>query len=193
MKVMEMQFPKTLAGIIMFTLFIFFAAALYGCSDNPAAPQDENNNPPNPGTGTGNTIPAALVGDWYAGDISSVNFYNPSNGSWGAPSGTGMFYKFKQNGTYEKGVLLQSSLYGCTMSFLAYNSGTMTVEGDKIVLTPTYGQIKSVDNCVAANNYEKPDELVTEIIFFEFAPDDFGNTPLWMRYETSSASAFYQR
>lgn len=137
-------------------------------------------------------VPASIADGWYTGTISSVNFFNPTTGSWGAPSGTGMFFEFTADGYYEKGVLLQSSLYGCTMSFLAYDRGTMTVAGDRIVLYPTYGRIKSVDNCVAANNYERPDELQPETILWELGLDEYGTQTLWLRYENGNPSAFHR-
>lgn len=189
MKVLKIQFPKKLTGLTLLILFSLFAFSLYGCNDSPTAAKDDENDPATPRT----NVPGQLVAEWYTGTVSSVNFFNPVTGAWGAPSGTGIFFKFTPDGYYEKGVLLQSSLYGCTMTFFAYNKGTMTVEGNKIVLYPTYGRIKSVDNCVAENNYEKPDELHNETIFWEIGPDDFGNEVLWLRYETSNPSAFYQR
>lgn len=190
MKVFKMQSLSKLTGLMVFTLLGSFIFYLYGCKDNPTGPKDEGNNDP----GTPRTsVPAQLVAEWFTGTISSIDFYNPNNGVWGAPSGTGIFFKFYSDGYYEKGVLLQSSLYNCTMTFFAYNKGTMTVEGDKIVLYPTYGRIKSEDNCVQENNYEKADQLESETIFWELGQDEYGNEVLWLRYETSNPSAFYQR
>lgn len=190
MKVFKMQFLSKLTSLIIFTLLSSFIFYLYGCKSSPTGPKDEGDT----GSGTPRTsVPTQLVAEWYTGTVSSIDFYNPNNGVWGAPSGTGIFFKFNPDGYYEKGVLLQSTLYNCTMTFFAYNKGTMTVEGNKIVLYPTYGKIKSEDNCVAENNYEKADELQNETIFWEFGQDEYGNEVLWMRYETSDPSAFYER
>jgi hypothetical protein len=185
MKTERNGFSK-LAGMAVFALFMIL---MLGCKSNPTAADDNNNNNGNNTPRT--SVPAPLVGAWQTGTVSSVNFYNPTTGSWGAPSGTGMFFKFTPDGYYEKGVLLQSSLYGCTMTFFAYNKGTMTVEGDKIVLYPTYGKIKSVDNCVADNNYDKPDQLKSETMLWERGQDEYGVETLWLRYPDGNPSAFH--
>ncbi|MGH7598829.1 MAG: hypothetical protein ACREOI_20945 [bacterium] len=185
--------PKSLGQRIVIAaslLPIIFVLYLGGCKSNPAAADGGNDG----GNNTPRTaVPAPLAAAWYSGTVSSVNFFNPNTGQWAAPSGTGMFYKFTADGYYEKGVLLQSSLYNCTMTFFAYNKGTMTVEGDKIVLYPTYGRIKSVDNCVASNNYEKPDELASETILWQIGPDEYGFEKLWLRYPNGNPSPFHHR
>lgn len=174
--------------LTIFVLLFGLILSLGGCKSSPTDPTDRGNNNNNtPRT----PVPAQLTGAWQTGTVSSVNFYNPITGSWGAPSGTGMFFKFTPDGYYEKGVLLQSSLYGCTMTFFAFNKGTMTVEGDKIVLYPTYGKIKSIDNCVQNNNYEKPDELKSETMLWEHGQDEYGVETLWLRRPDTGPSAFH--
>jgi hypothetical protein len=177
---------KKLMSTFAVVLIMIFALSLVDCKKNPTDPDDDNNTPRT-------SVPATLVGEWQSGTVSSVNFYNPTTGVWGAPSGTGMFFKFTQDGYYEKGVLLQSSLYGHTSTFFAYNKGTMTVEDNMIVLYPTYGKIKSVDNMVQENNYEKPDELKSETILWEKGIDEYGLETLWLRYPDSDPSAFHRQ
>jgi hypothetical protein len=188
MKTERNDFSKRVS-MTAFMLFIVLVPYLGGCKSNPTAADDSKNNNGNNTPRT--SVPAQLASTWQTGTVSSVNFYNPNTGSWGAPSGTGIFFKFAPDGYYEKGVLLQSSLYGCTMTFFAYHKGTMTVEDDKIVLYPTYGKIKSIDNCVANNNYEKPDELKSETMLWEIGPDEYGVETLWLRYPDGNPSAFH--
>jgi hypothetical protein len=176
---------RLLISVLLLGLILY----LGGCKSNPTAADDGNNN--NGNTTPRTSVPAQLTGAWQSGTVSSINFYNPTTGTWGAPSGTGMFFKFTRDGYYEKGVLLQSSLYNCTMTFFAYNKGTMTVEGDKIVLYPTYGKIKSIDNCVANNNYDKPDQLKSETMLWELGQDEYGVETLWLRYPEGNPSAFH--
>jgi hypothetical protein len=182
-------FGKRAAAVVS-GLFIIFAVYLGGCKSNPTSADDDN-------TGDNSTprtlVPAQLAHAWYSGTVSSIYFHDRATGSWNQPSGTGVGYGFLPDGRYRKGVLLQSSLYNCTMTFFAYNEGTMTVEGNKIVLYPTYGRIKSLDNCVASNNYEKPDELKQETILWELRTDEYGVETLWMRYPHTDYSAFHQR
>lgn len=166
-------------------LFVIFVVSFTSCKKSPTDPDDDDRTPRT-------SVPAALVGEWQSGTVSSVNFYNPTTGAWGAPSGTGMFFKFKPDGYYEKGVLLQSSLSGHTTTFFAYNKGTMTVKNNVIVIYPTYGRIKSVDNMVQENNYEKDDELVSETMLWEKGVDEYGLETLWLRYPDGDPSAFHR-
>ncbi|NUO80590.1 hypothetical protein HUU05_10970 [candidate division KSB1 bacterium] len=176
-------------GTFVTVLPVIFVLILGGCKSNPASAEDDNDN----GNDTPRTsVPAQLVGTWYTGTVSSVNFYNPNTGAWGAPSGTGLFYKFTAEGYYEKGMLMQTTLYNCTSTVHAYNRGTVTVAGDRIVLYPTYGRIKSVDNCVEEFNYEKADELKTETIIWQVGRDEYDVETMWARYPDSDFSAFHR-
>jgi len=154
------------------------------CNESPTD-SDDNNTPRT-------SVPLDLVGEWQTGTVSSVNFYNPVTGVWGAPSGTGIFFKFTQDGYYEKGVLLQSSLYGHTMTFFAYNKGTLTIEDSVIITYPTYGRIKSTDNMVQENNYEKNDELKSETLIWAKGIDEYEVETLWLRYPETGSSAFHR-
>jgi len=176
-------------SIVITILCLIFAFSFPSCKESPTGVDDNTNNNNNNTPKT--VVPSVLVGEWQTGTMSSVNFYNPTTGVWGTPSGTGMFFKFTQDGYYEKGLLIQSSLYGHTMTFFAYNKGTMTVKDNEIVLYPTYGRIKSVDNMVQQNNYEKPDELKSETLLWEKGLDDYGVETLWLRYPDSGPSAFH--
>ncbi|NUM74481.1 hypothetical protein HUU40_08980 [candidate division KSB1 bacterium] len=177
-------------AIIVLTMCLMFALLVSGCRKNPTAVDpDDNNGPDTPRT----PVPTALVGAWYSGTVSDVNFYDRATGQFGSPSGTGIFLKLSAEGYYEKGVLLQSSLYNCTMTFFAYNSGTITFKDSTITLYPTYGRIKSSDNCVAENNYLKNDQLVTETIIAKLGEDEWGNETLWLRYPESNPSAFHRK
>jgi hypothetical protein len=190
MIVIIIQLFNKIKLLILLMLFVYLVLHFSSCNDTSTGfneDEEDANEPPR------TSIPAQLVGNWYSGNISGINFFNATTGQWGAPSGTGIFFKFTQDGYYEKGTLLQSSLYGCSTSFLAYNKGTMSVEGNMIVLYPTYGRIKSIDNCVAENNYEKSDQLQQEKIIWHVSLDEYGSEVLMMSYEDSNPSAFYRR
>lgn len=173
--------------ITIFYLLVAFGMFAAGCSKDSGSINQPDNSTPR------TDVPVELAKEWYYGNLSSVNFFNPSTGQFSAPSGTGMFFKFSADGYYEKGVLLQSSLYGCSSTFFAFNKGTVVMEGNKIILYPTYGTIKSEDNCVSANNYEKPDQLEKEIMIWELGMDEYNTETLWLRYEDGSPSAFHIR
>ena len=169
---------------------VLAALACGGDAATAAGPTD----PGTPGTpAPGDRVPSQYVGTWVSGNVSPVNFYSPSTGSWGAPSGVGMFYKFSTNGTYEKGLLLQSTLYNCTMSVFFYVRGTIRVDGTTFDLRSSMNKMKSVDNCVQKNNYEKTLETERETLLLRMGTDDYGNQTLFIRTPDSTPSRFYQR
>ena len=65
--------------------------------------------PPLPGS----AVPPELQGAWRYGTISSVDYYDPVTGAWGAPSGTGITFTLDAEGDYERSSLLQVTTYGC--------------------------------------------------------------------------------
>lgn len=190
MNAYKLSWLRRRSAIIVSTMCFTLALLTNGCRKNPTAADSEDNN----GADTPRTpVPTALVGAWYSGTVSDINFYNRNTGQFGSPSGTGIFLKLSAEGYYEKGMLLQSSLYNCSMTFFAYNSGTLTLKDSTITLYPTYGRIKSSDNCVAENNYLKNDQLVTETIIAKLGEDEWGNETLWLRYPESNPSAFHRK
>ena len=170
------------------------AALACGGDAATAAGPDDPDKPGTPGNpGSGDRVPSQYVGTWVSGNVSPVGFYSPSSGSWGAPSGVGMFYKFLPNGQYERGVLLQSTLYNCTMSVLGYQRGTIKVDGSTFELRSSTHKMKSVDNCVQKNNYEKTLENETETLILQLGNDDYGNRALFIRAPDTGPSRFYPR
>ena len=179
----------TLARQFLAAVITTMATGL-GCSSDSEAATG-----PDP-TPSPTSVPAEFTGTWYAGNVSGVIFNNPNTGQWSSPSGTGVTYTFNRDGTYEKGVLLQSSLYGCTSSFLAYQRGTVRVSGAApatFELTASYARIKSVDNCVTKNNYEKDDPYRSETILVQRGRDEYNNEVLQIRSPDGHPSAFHRR
>ena len=131
--------------------------AAYDSAHSQTAPSDQ------PRTGGG---PAGLIGNWQSGSISSINFYNPATGSWAAPSGTGMSYSLSADGQYVYAGLLQTSMYGCTKSFFAYETGSWQAQGATLTLTPKSGRGKFADTCTPSSNYDKPKPLKKQTFAF---------------------------
>jgi uncharacterized protein (DUF2141 family) len=115
----------------------------------------------------------ALEGNWYQGSSSGVDYYNPSTGSWAAPSGSGFRFTFNPDGTYEYSGLIQSSLYNCTMTVFGYETGSYSLQNDILVLTQNVSKMKSQDTCNSDFNYEKDVPLETDyrlVRFGQFQP-----------------------
>jgi hypothetical protein len=78
-----------------------------GSGDGPSGPGDDGNSPRT-------AVPDELVGQWYSGNVSPTDYYNPNTGSWsGAGYGEGVLYKFTRDGHYEFAFQLTSRLYDC--------------------------------------------------------------------------------
>jgi uncharacterized protein (DUF2141 family) len=142
---------------------------------NPLTPQNPLTQPPsNPLTTPVPTNPSnPLVGNWYQGSSSGVDYYNPSTGSWAPPSGSGFRFTFNPDGTYEYSGLMQSSLYNCTMTVFGYETGKYSLQNDILVLTQNVSKMKSQDTCNSDFNYEKDVPLETDyrlVRFGQFQP-----------------------
>src|SRR5215213_9987588 len=81
----------TRAGAMLATLLMLLA-----CSGGTEPRKPEEHRTP---------VPTPLADAWHAGSVSSVNFFNSSTGHFSAPTGTGLFFRFHTDGSYEKGVL----------------------------------------------------------------------------------------
>ena len=167
-------------------LSLLAALGCGGDSDTASGPDDGDGDP-----GAGDVLPRELIGTWTRGNVSPIGFYNPSNGSWGAPSGVGVFYKFLPNGQFERGILLQTTLQHCTNSVLGYRRGTVRVNGSALELRSTTHRMKSVDNCVKANNYEKTLENMAETINVQIGTDEYGHVAMVMRSSTTGTDRYY--
>lgn len=123
-------------------------------------------------------VPNELLGNWGRGTVSTVDFYNRATGNWAPPSGSGSSYTFNPDGSFELGIMAQTSSYVCTMTLFSYKSGSYSVEGDLIVLSPSVNKFKSQDTCNEKWNYEREDSLAIEYRWFEIGIDGSGDAYL---------------
>jgi hypothetical protein len=111
---------------------------------------------------------SGLVGKWHSGSASGTNYYNPSTGSWAAPSGTGQSYELMSDGRYVYAGLLQTSMYSCTTSVFFYETGKWNSTGSTLNFIPTSGRTKSQDNCNRSFNYDRPKTPASHSVGFSF-------------------------
>jgi hypothetical protein len=182
---------------LMATLALLTAACGGESGGDITSPGDPGSGAEEPGTpgGTpGAQVPADVVGTWYAGNVSSSNFYTPSTGHWDNAGGTGQFYTLKGDGTFEYGWRIYSTLYGCSMSAMVFRQGTIEVQASStLVLHTTYAVMHSEDTCNASGNYDKTIPLETETLIWELGQDEMGNAALYLRGPDTTPSAFYPR
>jgi len=147
-----------------------------GSDDGPSGPGDDGNAPRT-------TVPDELVGQWYSGNVSPTDYYNPNTGSWsGAGYGEGVLYKFTRDGHYEFAFQLTSRLYDCYTLTQFYVRGTMTV--DQAVATyqlhPVTAKRIERSNCGGGNS-DAAFEDDGESVYYEVGVGDDGTPELYTR------------
>ena len=138
------------------------------------------------------TVPAELVGEWLARRGSGSSFYNPNSGSYGAPNGTADRYKFFADGTYEHAILMQNSLYNCTIRVFGRETGRTLVEGNTLTITPGPGTFEYTDNCRPQMNSKKVTQMKQERWRWEVARDEQG-VKLCVRDEQGASACYYRQ
>ncbi len=189
--------PKPLhrrGALIMAALSTVVALALNGCKSNPTGVDNDDKNNGNDDTPR-TAVPAELVGAWHHGSVSSINFYNPTTGSWANGYGEGLFYKFNSDGTFEYGWQVYANSYGCSSRALVYKKGTVTVDPatSTIQVYVTMARVHGEDSCAPSSNCDRPVPLINETLIWEFGKDEYGNTVLWLRFPDTGFSDFYRQ
>ncbi|WP_027483658.1 hypothetical protein [Deinococcus pimensis] len=100
-------------------------------------------------------VPAELVGKWSTTGTSGGGYYNPVSGTWTPGNGNGMWYQINADGTFVFSSYIESNMYGCNINFFKYHTGTVAVQGDRVVFTATNATQKFEDTCNASRSYEK--------------------------------------
>jgi hypothetical protein len=137
----------------------------------------------------GGAVPAALVGKWHEGRVSTINYVNRHTGSYAPPSGNRFEYEFRPDGTFVLSGLLQSSLYHCTMSVFKYTTGTYRVSGSTLVLEEQASKMQSRDNCNKRFNQDKALPLETKTYQWAVVAGEYGPR-LVLRYPDGQQSTF---
>ncbi len=75
------------------------------------------------------SLAAGLVGDWWEGSLSTLQFYDPTTGTWAAPNGVGTFLMLRADGTFRAGGILNTTSGGCTSTLMVDERGTYTTTG----------------------------------------------------------------
>jgi hypothetical protein len=100
--------------------------------------------------------PAEIVGVWSSSEVRSIMFSDRSSTTFSRPSGATIQYQINADGTYRDDTLIQTSMYNCTDTVFAQETGRVHTDGSKLVFEATGGTLRSTDNCNARFNYVKP-------------------------------------
>jgi hypothetical protein len=138
------------------------------------------------------TVPAALVGQWLARRGSGSSYMNPNTGTYGAPNATTDSYTFFADGSYEHAILMQSSLYNCTIRIFGYEKGVATVNGDTLSIQPGPGTLEYNDNCRPHLNSRKATQMDGDRWQWRIAQDEIG-TKLCVRDQKGASACYYRK
>ena len=97
-------------------------------------------NSSSPGTPPAPTpIPGELHGTWVAGNLSSLQLYDPATGQW-LPEvlGLGQAYELRADGTYTYAAQLTIGSFPCVSRSSTYETGTVRAQGAQLEFIATF-------------------------------------------------------
>jgi hypothetical protein len=185
----------TLALVVSIPASVSIAAAADGevlppgWSPEPATTADAG-----PGASSGprpSARPAALVGSWFTGSISSIQYYDPVTGEWADPNGEGFYLILDADGGYEEGAVIQSTMYSCSSRLLGRAVGEWSIEGYQLWLARESGETSVTGNCSGSGTNTMGPQV--DIYYWQLGPDDYGTETLTLRMGDLSPYAAYHR
>jgi hypothetical protein len=133
---------------------------------------------PQPQPQPGGSLPATLVGTWFAGNLLPYDFYNPDTGQWSGTNGLGQMYVFTENGDYTYTAFFRSQYGQCTGEVSVYKQGTARVQGADLVLKPTASKTRTVTACGSHDDSTVDGPLVAVSIGWALGYDNGGRRQL---------------
>jgi hypothetical protein len=127
-----------------------------------------------------NRFPIEVVGTWRYNWVSGVHQQTP-DGHWLPPTGANITFVFTDDGLFALADFRQASTH-CTNSVHQTVSGSMAVDGERIVRYPVRGHIISRSDCRADWNYERDDPGEAGAIHWRPGQDALGNHALLLSY-----------
>jgi hypothetical protein len=102
--------------------------------------------PPPPPAGS---LPAALVGSWFSGQLLPRELYDPTTGQWGSANGLGQQYAFAADGTFSYLAFFRVEVPGCASEVSVYRQGSASADGQSLRLRPVTAKTRTVTYCGA--------------------------------------------
>jgi hypothetical protein len=119
-------------------------------------------------------VPTELVGEWIARRGSGGSYVNPNTGQYSAPNATIESYKIFADGSYEHGMLMQSSVNNCTTTILGREVGPLTVQGASLTITPQPGMLDYKSSCSPHLNEVKQTNFPPKTFSWRVERGEFG-------------------
>ncbi|MFO0747384.1 MAG: hypothetical protein U1F43_17205 [Myxococcota bacterium] len=179
-----MSLRSSVASLFVLPLFALtlFASACDADASDPGSGPGEGPDTPR------SALPDAIVGDWFTGSLSSIQYYDQVTGEWQDPSGSGFYFILGADGSYETGAVIDSTVSGCTMRLLGTEVGTMTAEGD--VLTVYRHWVKTHVTNTCGNDGERTQGQATSVLSWSVDVDENGLEWLSLTHDDGSVERY---
>lgn len=137
-------------------------------------------------------VPAELVGEWIARRGSGSSYINPNTGQTGGVNATIDSYKIFADGSYEHSILIQSSLYNCTLTTVGRETGPINVQASTFSLTPSPGTLDSKNSCNPSLNEKQQTNFDPETYSWRIQRNEYG-LELCLQRKSDGKGACYQK
>lgn len=135
-------------------------------------------------------ISAPLAGEWFTGTLSTLQYYNPTTGEFQDPSGSGFYYVFDEDGGYETGAVIDSTVAGCTMRLLGTERGTLTQSGADLTVYRHWITTYVTNTC--GNDGERTQGEATRTMRWSVARDASGVEWLSLTHPDGSVEQYHR-
>jgi hypothetical protein len=106
----------------------------------PTQPPTQTPAPTQPPAGS---VPAQLAREWFAGNLTSISFYDRNSGAWSKPNGLGELYAFAADGTYSYGGALSIQNGACLSEVTVYQTGVARAGAEELELEATFSRTRT--------------------------------------------------
>ena len=125
-----------------------------------------------------NSVPGELVGKWYKGTTSSLEYLDRSTNIANAAGGNGTGLEIKADGGFSKAQLARVGLYGCSTVVFSYQTGNLKAADDTLTFDIKKFYVSYKDSCNPRTNSEKNAAPEKHDWQYELGTDDSGRTTL---------------
>ncbi|PAP75970.1 T9SS type A sorting domain-containing protein [Rubrivirga marina] len=122
-------------------------ALLPPCVARSSAPSRSPSSLPPPPSAPSDITASGVVGSWWEGTLSTIQFYDPATGHWAAPNGTGTFLILRTDGTFRAGGILNVTAGVCTSTIMVDEHGRYATSADSLVLDRQRGNSRVTNTC----------------------------------------------
>lgn len=124
------------------------------------------------------SVPAQLAHEWFAGNLTSISFYDRNSGTWSKPSGLGELYSFAADGSYTYGGALSIQNGACLSEVTVYQTGVARAVAEELELEATFSRTRTRIVCGSTSDTTSEELPAVERIAYRVAIGEEGRTEL---------------